>query len=362
MGLFMDANGLPLAFRMFEGNRNEQVTMRPLEETILSQFGMARVIVCTDAGLDSNENRVFNDVYGRNFIVTQSLKRLNQKKRDEVMKRTGWLLLGESQPVSNPKTKAIEYYNLDNIDEDDPEECGKTYFKAQWYPAENGRPEQQIIVTYSLKYKKYQEEIREAQIQRALKKLSNPSTISRKRDTDPARFIETISSTVEGEVAEEKLYYLNENVIRDEVMYDGYYALCTNLDDDVADIVRVAEGRWEIEACFRTMKTDLEARPCYLSRQERIEAHFLTCFIALLFQRILHKKVCQYFRFKQPSPMDVISTLRHMNFLIQPGEGYIPTYTRTNITDALHQLFGFRTDCEFVPNKLMKEIQKMTKK
>ena len=140
-------------------------------------------------------------------------------------------------------------------------------------------------------------------------------------------------------------------------MYDGFYAVCTSLEDDAETIVKVNRRRWEIEECFRIMKSEFHARPVYLKRKERIVAHFITCFIALIIYRYLEKKLGDKYSCSQ-----IIDTLQSMNFIKHEGKGYQPTYTRTELTDALHEAFGFCTSKQIVPIQKMKKICSDTKK
>ena len=182
-----------------------------------------------------------------------------------------------------------------------------------------------------------------------------------KQANDPARFVKRYTVTEDGELAKKDVYSLNEEAIAQEARYDGFYAVCTNLEDDPLSIIAVNKGRWEIEATFRIMKSELKARPVYLKRDDRIQAHFLTCFIALLIYRILVKKIRLRLPEGNPSGETIVKTLCEMDFLEKESDGYIPVYTRTDITDALHDEFGFRTDLELLPKKEMKKIVKMTK-
>ena len=180
----------------------------------------------------------------------------------------------------------------------------------------------------------------------------------RKNPNDPARFVKVTAVTNDGEIAQHKVYEINSEVVEAEAMYDGFYAVCTNLiDDTVSNILSVSEGRWKIEESFRILKTDFESRPVYVSREDRIKAHFLICFLSLLIFRILEKKTNREY-----TSSELIKTLRDYNLLRINGEGYIPEYTRTEITDCLHEVFGFRTDTEIVPTRRMREIIASTKK
>ena len=348
MGLFMDRSGIPLAFCINPGNTNEQVTLKPMEQQIMSDFELSKFIVCTDAGLSSEANRRFNNFGERSFITTQSIKKLKKDLKKWCLDPEGWKLEGDGRE-----------YNISEL-EDSPEERNKIYYKQRFiegYDKERDISfDQVLIVSYSLKYKSYQQKIRDRQVERAKKYIEHPSRIDRKRQNDAKRFITKTSLNSDGEIAENTLYELDEKAVADEAQYDGFYAVCTNLDDDPADIVKINRGRWEIEESFRIMKSEFEARPVYLQRDDRIEAHFLTCFIALLIYRILEKKLNDAF-----TCQDIIRTLRGMNMRKIGNSGYIPAYTRTKLTDSLHGYAGFRTDYEITTPKSMAGIIRRTK-
>ena len=348
MGLFMDRSGIPLAFCINPGNTNEQVTLKPLEQQIMSDFELSKFIACTDAGLSSEANRRFNNFGERSFITTQSIKKLKNDLKKWCLDPEGWKLEGDGRE-----------YNISEL-EDSPEERNKIYYKQRFiegYDKERDISfDQVLIVSYSLKYKSYQQKIRDRQVERAKKYIEHPSCIDRKRQNDAKRFITKTSLNSDGEIAENTLYELDEKAVADEAQYDGFYAVCTNLDDDPADIVKINRGRWEIEESFRIMKSEFEARPVYLQRDDRIEAHFLTCFIALLIYRILEKKLDAAF-----TCQDIIRTLRGMNMRKIGSSGYIPAYTRTKLTDSLHGYAGFRTDYEITTPKSMAGIIRRTK-
>lgn len=198
--------------------------------------------------------------------------------------------------------------------------------------------------------------IRSRQLERAKKLVDNPSSPKRKRPNDPKRFIRQDHCTSDGEIADKMIASMDENAAREE-RYDGFYAVCTNLEDDAAAIISINQKRWQIEECFRIMKSEFQARPVYLSRKDRITAHFITCFTALILYRILEKKLGESY-----TSENIIRTLKEMNVLAVPGEGYIPEYTRTDLTDKLHDVFGFRTDYEIVSQRNMKKILTATRK
>lgn len=348
MGLFMDGDGIPLAFSISEGNKNEQLTLKPLEEKIINDFSLSKFVVCTDAGLSSIENRKFNNLENRAFITTQSIKKLKKHLRLWALEPEGWSL-------ENSKDK----FNINDIQSSEEmilKFKNVTFYKERWIK-ENGL-EQKLIVTFSLKYKHYQEEIRNRQIERAVKILnSNPSSLKKHNQNDCKRFITKTGVTANGEIASKELYSLDESKIQNEAQYDGFYAVCTNLEDEAYEITKINHRRWEIEESFRIMKTEFKSRPVYLSRDDRIKSHFTTCYLALVLFRYLEKKI----DYKYTSS-EIISTLRNINFYKTNAEGYIPTYTRTDLTDILHEKFGFRTDYQIISEKNIKKIFKDTKK
>ncbi len=342
MGLFMDGDGIPLAFCINKGNANEQITMKPLEEKILSDFHLSKFIVCTDAGLASSANRKFNDKDGRAFITTQSIKKLKKHLKEWALNPDGWHLSGSKD--------SYDITELDTTRDKD-----KIFYKERWIK-EDGL-EQKLVVTYSLKYKEYQESVRNSQIERAQRTIdTRPTKIKKCNSNDYKRFIARSHCTPDGEVADKEIYSLDRDLIAAEAAYDGFYATCTNLEDDASAIIKVNKRRWEIEESFRIMKSEFKARPVYLQRDDRITAHFTTCFISLIIYRLLEKKLGERY-----TSSEIISGLRNMNFYEIKGEGYIPTYTRTDFTDDLHEAFGFRTDYQIVNNKQMKKILKTTK-
>ena len=349
MGLFMDGNGIPLAFDITPGNTNEQKTLQPLEEKIIKDFEFSEFVVCTDAGLASKANRKFNNKNNRNFVTTQSIKKLKSHLKNEALDLTkGWMLPGSNKTYNISKLRTDEKLIEEYRD--------KIFYKERWIN-EDGL-EQRLIVTYSVKYQEYQKKIRNNQINRA-KKIIDTNSIKLKKtnSNDPKRFIKTLNVTKDGELADKSIYSIDQNMIDEEAKYDGLYAVCTNLEDSVEDIIRVNKKRWEIEESFRIMKTDFKSRPIYHSRDEMIKAHFITCFLALIIYRYVEKKLDE----KYTAP-EIIETLRDMNMKLENECSYIPNYIRTDLTDDLHDKFGFRTDFEIISEKNIKKILKQTKK
>ena len=340
MGMFMDGDGIPLAFSLFPGNTNEQKSLKPLEQKVLQDFGCQKFIYCSDAGLGSENIRTYNHMGERAFIVTQSIKKLPAEDKAWALDKSGFRRVSDDEPV-----------DITKLSDDDT----GLYYKDEPYTPK--KLHQRLIITYSPKYARYQKTIRDAQVERAEKMIQSGNTKKqRKNPNDPARFIGTIAATEAGEAARIH-HYLDEDKITNESLYDGLYAVCTDLlDDDVSDILRVSEGRWQIEECFRILKTDFSARPVYVREENRIKAHFLICFLALLSYRIIEKKLGHSYTCEE-----ILDTLRSMNFADIQEQGFVPLYKRTKITDDLHDICDFRTDYQFITKSQMKTIQKKSK-
>ena len=341
MGLFTDGDGVPLAFSVFPGNANEQTSLKPLETKVVNDFGCEKFVFCSDAGLGSAANRKFNHKGQRAFIVTQSIKKLKKEYKENALNMTGFKRITDGKTVDITKLPETDKDNL--------------FYKE--IPYESGNMDQLLIITYSPRYAAYQKQVRSQQIARAEKMIANGTyKKQRKNPNDPARFINKFAVTDDGECADIH-YELNTEKIEEESRYDGLYAVCTDLlDDSVSDILAVSEGRWQIEACFRIMKTEFSARPVYVRRSERIQAHFLTCFLSLLVYRLLERELHSKYTCEE-----ILSKLKEMNFADVREQGFMPLYERDKLTDALHDACGFRTDYQFISKNKMKNIQKKSK-
>lgn len=341
MGLFMDGDGFPLAFNINSGNTNEQTTLKPLEKQIIKDFELSKFIVCTDAGLASNENRKFNNIQNRSYIVTQSLKKIKGHLKDWALSPKNWHTINSNKKI-----------NLNDIDKSGENE--EIYYKERWIN-ENGL-EQRLIVSYSPKYAEYQRSVRNRQIERAQNLINNPTKISKNRQDDPKRFIKSASVTNDGEIASKKVFSLNTTAIEKEEEFDGFYAVCTTLEDDISEIIKINKRRWEIEESFRILKTDFKARPVYLKRDDRIKAHFTTCFLSLLIYRILEHKLDEKY-----STNEIIKNLQDMNSLTINGIGYKQIYSKSEITTDLNDKFKLNIDQNFISLQNMKKILKKIK-
>lgn len=345
MGLFMDADGIPLAFDIFLGNQNEQLTLKPLEKKVIKDFNCSEFVFCSDASLGGKSNRFLNSFGNRSYVITYSLKKMKKEERELALLPTQFKVPGSNKLI-----------DLRTLDESDPKVYNTNYYKE--YPLVTGDMDETVIITYSPKYKAYQSKIRNTQIDRAKKMIqSSDKTRKGKGSNDPARFIQRTAVTEDGEIAQKNIYELDKAKILEESMYDGFYAVITNLEGDIREIININKQHWEIEENFRIMKSEFEARPVFVRREDRIKAHFLTCFISLLAYRLLEKKLGEEFTCSQ-----ILETLRNMNVtLLSKDSGYIPSYKRTKITDKLHSSFGFRTDYEFTRKSTMRTIIKETK-
>lgn len=361
MGLFTDKDGIPLAFCINPGNTAETTTLKPLEDKLREKFGISKVVVCTDGGLASYENRLNDHVGERAFITVQSLKKIEKHLQEWALKTTGWKLVN-FQGKNGPELSEIEYdlTQLDSQKYADALFCRERWIKTRL--SKTGEElEQRLIVTFSFKYRDYLRHTREKQIARANEIIDKGAAGKLgKSQNDPKRFIKQESCTEDGELAGIKTFSLNQEMIEQEERFDGFYGICTDLEDNAAEIIKMNGGRWIIEDCFRITKTEFEARPVFLQRDDRIKAHFLTCFLALLLYKYLEKKVNR--GDKHFSPAQTIDTLKDMNFIAVSGEGYIPTYTRGDLTNNLHGSAGFRTDTQIVSKQRMKSIIVESKK
>lgn len=374
MGIFMDADGLPLGFNINPGNTNEQITLRPLEKVVEEKMGIEEFVMCTDTGLASGSNKLYNDTDRRKFIMTQSVKTLpnSDKTKRDPGKIKDWALDGNGwRLANNPETE----YTLEEICRPENREAYKNliFYKQRWYKtwvqdAETGQQvelEQRLIVSFSLKYLEYQRNKRQQNLDKAYKAIMHGNA-----DESPKNFrsyLKHNKCTSDGEIAElDGGYEINWEKVRKEELYDGFYAVTTNLEETVdkqgnrhhtiAHLLEINRARWEIEESFRIMKTQMKARPVFLQNDLSVRAHFALCFVSLFVYRILEHKLHSRFTIDQ-----IINTLRGMNALMVPSEGYIPTFKRTDITDKMFEISGFRLDTEIIMLKKLKSILALTK-
>lgn len=356
MGLFMDADGYPIAMNINPGNTAESTTMIPSEEKILNNYNLKgkNIIVCTDAAMCNDEIKNFNIKDGRGFIITQSIKKLSKELQDFALEKTGWRILGNLKDI----------YDLSNITDEFKEKHYNSIFYKETN-CETKSVKQALIITFSFKYQDYHHKLKQHQYERAQKLVTdinkNNEYAKKKKDiekikitknqNDPKRFINQISITKDGEVAECIKYEINESLFEEEEKYNGLYGITTNLKDDTSTIIKVMNGRWEIEESFRIMKHDFDSGTVYLSREDRIKGHFITCFISLFIYRYLEHKLDNKYTVNE-----IVEKLQEIKLLEHKGKGYEPIYKRDNLTDDLHTFLGTNTDNEIITYKKIKKI------
>lgn len=376
MGLFMDKDGIPLSMCITSGSDNEQTTAIPLEKQLAKMLKGKKFIYCADAGLGSLNIRNFNSMGGRAFIVTQSIKKLSSTLQQAVFNDADYRLLSTNEPMTFQQMKDFDKSDEKNrplyddciykiIPADKAFELGLYEEKI----CKNGSVRkvkskavipQKIIVSFSRKMMEYQRYIRNRQIERAKKLLKNldPDTY-KKGPHDVTRFIKRISSTKSGEEVTDK-YEINQAVIDEEEKYDGYYAVATNLDDSAKDILDISANRYKIEDCFRLMKTNFSARPVFHQKRERIIAHFMICYTALLIYRLLEKKLDMHGTHFTVN--NVIETLNSMDVANIEDMCYMSTYTGSEVCTALNAVTGLGLDKKYYqPKELNKKLKKFLK-
>lgn len=374
MGLFMDSDGIPLSMCLTSGSDNEQTTVIPLEKKLTEMFKGKKFIYCADAGLGSLNIRNFNSMGGRAFIVTQSIKKLSGTLKEAVFNDTDYRLLSSDKEVSVSEMKSFDKNDLENknryndkiykiVNADKAMDLGLYEEKI----LENGKTKQvkakglvkqKIIITFSRKMMEYQRFIRNRQIERAKVLLKNIDPDSYKKGSnDVTRFIKRTSSSKTGDKVIHH-YVLDQAIIDEEEKYDGYYAIATNLDDSVKDIIEISSKRYKIEDCFRVMKTNFSARPVFHQNKERIIAHFMICYTSLLIYRLLEKKLD--LNETHFSVENIVETLKNMEVANIEDMCYMSTYTCSHVSTALNTVFDLDLNKKYYqPKELNKKIKRI---
>ena len=366
MGLFMDGNGLPIAMNIFPGNDSETKKLIPLQEKMIKDFDLEnkKTIICTDAAMCTDEIKKFNIKDGRSFVITQSIKKLKEEYKKEIFEDEGWRIIGDLRNT---------YKLSDFINDEEKRKLNNETIFYKIIKTETAHVVQDLIVTFQIKYQDYLRNVRKGQIERAKNKISSTNKGDKIKlsvnPNDYRRLIKEEVNTIKSETKsktkkednslneenkKEKYFYtysIDEEFIKEEEKYDGYYGITTNLVGDIQDILNISKNRWEIEESFRILKTDFDSGTIHLSREDRIKTHFLTCFISLLIYRILENKL----NYKYTNTK-IIEKLKDMEVYEEKGIGYYPAYVRDDLTDDLHDIFGFRTDFEINTYKNFKKI------
>lgn len=370
MGLIMDRRGIPISMCIHPGNTNEQLTAVPLEKEVIKMTGNKKFIYCADAGLGSYNIRKFNDMGGRAYIVTQSVKKLGQEIKDIVFNDSNYRLLSNDDAITLKEMRTFNKKDANNlslyndfaykvIPANTAMDTGlyeeKVYKNGRTKKVKaKGTLHQYIIVTFSRKMMEYQRTIRERQLERAKKllRLKDPEKI-KKGPNDIRRFLKNTSSDTAN-------YVLDMDKIHEEEKYDGFYTVATNLDDSAKDILAVAQNRYKIEDCFRIMKTNFDARPVFLRKPERIRAHFLICYTALLIYRLMECKLDD--NLTHVTTSNLIKTLRNMNVVNMDDMYYKSIYSGSQALDALERCFELQLNRKYYrPSDLNKIVKKFSK-
>ena len=315
MGLFLDRNGLPISMCINPGRTNEQKTMIPLEKLMTERFGIEKFVVCADCGLSGKRNLRFNSTENHGFVVTKSLKKVSEDVRARLMGDGGWKRFGDASGRLYSLKKIREDANLRDV----------IFYHDEKFAMGSDGFEERIVTTYCGRLREYQRSVRERQLQRAMELVRQGKIRKGVNQNDVRRFIVVDSVTENGEVAEKKVFSIDRERFEEESEYDGFYAVTTDLDDDPGEIIRINRGRWEIEESFRIMKSDFDGRPVFVSREDRIRAHFLTCYLAFMIFRIIEQKLNKGdVRYTDP---EILRTLRDYeaidaeNFYVGAMEG-----------------------------------------
>ena len=376
MGLIMDSQGIPITMCIHPGNTNEQLTAIPLEKEIINMCGNTKFIYCSDGGLGSYNIRQFNSMGGRAFIVTQSIKKLSEPLKQSVFNDCDYRLLSNDKKVTINHMKAFDRTDPNNralyddraykvIRADQAVDLG--LFEEKHYKngktkmvKDKGNLKQRIIITFSRKMMEYQRSVRDRQIKRAEKLIhcGDPEEI-KKGPNDVRRFMKRVAKSKTGEDVKVQ-YEIDEAKIREEEKYDGYYAIATNLEDPVKDILAISQKRYQIEDCFRTLKTNFSARPVYHYKKDRITAHFLICYTALLIYRLIEVKMKE--NGKGHTIDDLLNTLKSMNVVDEYNAYYRALYTGSTTLSDLVSIFELPLDHEYYQAKALKNLTKKLSK
>lgn len=406
MGMFMDMDGIPLAYTIFPGNESEQTSLQPLEEILNRRFDMTDYVVSTDAGLASESNRRYNMAEGRDYICVQSIPSLRSADRDMVVAPEGWRI---SYCKSDEYRKELEdrfskdgIFNLSTLRkglEDCPDllknvtlykeiivEKEQKIENPAWLSAQKTSPDtkpvdaqgkaiphynkstrkERTIVTYSHDYALYLAHKRNERIAIANKIVKNKQTKSRTSQQSPLNYVEQVHKTDDGQTAVKVEMHIKQDVIDQEERFDGFYAYGTSLEDHALTVLKARSFHHEIEHLFRTTKTFLDARPVYLQRQDRIKTHFLICFLAMVILKILQRQITEANQgtyAKDPLTMDaLIGTLRDYKFGTLPGANYQPMFIRTTLTDQLQELVGINANTQIISSQKMKTMYRKVNK
>lgn len=373
LGLFMDKNGYPLSFCVHDGNKSETQTMIPLEQKVIEEYQLSNFIVCTDAAMAVADNKIFNSTGEKHFVTTQPIKKLSKQYTEWALDPTGWrayVHISENDTPEEKERKMLEIYkktkyNINEIDEDKHRDT--IFFKKLPFDQDikdDGvkiKIDQMLYVTYSVKYKRFLEMKRAEHIKKAEAAISRGDKFEKRNVRDYKRLIGKTMCTKEGELAEIVEYYIDQDVIEKEKMFDGFYGVSTDIDNSVGTVITVLKNKWEIEESFRIMKTDFQARPIFVSRDDRIKAHLLTCYLTLFLFRYLEK----HYMNERYTAETIIKTIREMDGSVVDGtigsDGINPLYEYSDCCQALCFHTGIMLDRAYLLDKYLSKVIKEAK-
>lgn len=370
MGLFVDKNGIPISFTVEKGNTNEQETVLPIETRIIKEYGESKYIYCSDAGLNSYAIRFFNMMQGRNYVVTHSLKKTEEKEKDLIFKDLNWKYKDNDESVSLEYFKSLcdRLISGDELTEEEKDILKRDVIYKEFptnhkvelskiIPGSKSKGkiefEETIFITFSAKFYLYQKKIFNKQLSRAEEWLEK-GIEKRKNQNDPSRFIKEDNFTKSGELATDKLKTINDSTVEDEIKYHGFYAVATNLNLSIKEVLDINSNRWLIEYCFRLLKSFFDTRPMYVFTEEHIKGHLTVCYQSLLVFQILSKKLDELGT--HYSARAILDTLKNMVISNHSNRYYESNYTNSKVLQSLEKAFQLKLD------KKQYKMNKFTKK
>lgn len=335
--------------------------MSALEQILEKDFQCSRFIVCADAALNGFDNKLYNDRKDNGaYIVTQPVKKLKKAEQEWVTDPSGWKTLGSHALYDIGDLGPTVMINGSEVRTD-----SVVFYKDKWTETkkksrQTGKQEvlrEHLIASFSTKYQKYQYKIREAKIKRAEKLLKAPGKISRTNNQrDPRYYIKQTACGNDGRPAGTG-YVLDEEKICEDRKLDGFYAVVTDLEDEeISTVIEVNRQRWEIEECFRIMKSELKTRPVYVRREDAIQGHLLICFLALVVYRIIEQYLDHEYTVEE-----VMKTLQNQRIALIKEPVYHPAFSRTELTDRLADIFGYQLAYEALTEKKLNKYVRNAK-
>ena len=317
IGLFTDARGIPLSFDMMRDAEAEPPQLTGLEKEIIEEQKPERIVVCYEAGLAQIAERKFRDIPNVKFVRVDSVRKLSPTLQHFALDKHDWKMPGRKR-----------LYRLDEINETTQQHT--VFYKERVVTIDGEK--QRMIVTFSLSRRNQERWVRQRQLTRV------------------ADILESAAADPDGEFSYRKK-------IDEEERFDGFSVLFTDFDQSAAAIIPVIQRRRETEENFRTIKREVKSPTLNVNGRERLYAHCMICFVSSIIERIIELKLKDRFTFE-----DVSEILRGMDMLDIPSEGYIPIYSRNDLTDALHEAFGFRTDNQITSGRSIRKLSADSKK